>query len=228
MKFASFRAFYRETKAFFLCVLFYFYNLTKKNPKQKESNHPPILLIHGFLHNSSAWVWFRRQLIKQGFTNIFTINLGYPFSTMEEFASKVKDLRNDISQICDDNRLILIGHSMGGIVAAQSALDKPEGIEKIITIGSPFDGAYSACLLSMICDTQMKFHSEYMQKMYENLRFQNFPIFHIGTKNDLIVRPLESAFHTPNPTKTLQVEGEGHISMVFSQRVISEIVSFIK
>src|SRR4051794_21581833 len=53
--------------------------ITFGQPKGDGSHDTPVVLVHGFGHNRSAWVVLDRYLRKAGFTNIHTVNYN-PFT----------------------------------------------------------------------------------------------------------------------------------------------------
>lgn len=73
---------------------------------------------------------------------IYTIDLGSPFLSIEEYAEKVKEKAKQIAHETGHTKLALIGHSMGGLVSAYYAIHlAPEGsIRSVITLGSPMQG----------------------------------------------------------------------------------------
>src|SRR3990167_766851 len=46
----------------------------------------PILLIHGYVNNGSVWIYQKKQLKKAGFGPIYTMDLGYPFHSIVDYA----------------------------------------------------------------------------------------------------------------------------------------------
>lgn len=69
------------------------FSQTKYDPKKGEvdGSQTPILLVHGYLHNSSGWGYFRYRLNQAGFKNVFTVDLGSPFLSIVEYGEKLKE-----------------------------------------------------------------------------------------------------------------------------------------
>lgn len=98
----------------------------------------PIILLHGFLENSSMWERLQKELSKSH--SVYALDLpghgnteaiGYIHS-MEEYAALVL-------AFADDKKLktfSLIGHSMGGYVALALAELQSEKINKLILLNS--------------------------------------------------------------------------------------------
>lgn len=55
-----------------------------------------------------------------------------------------------LSQLPQDEKLTLVGHSLGGVISVLIAANCPERIEKLVAISSPFKGSRAACTLRWI------------------------------------------------------------------------------
>ena len=81
----------------------------------KKEKKWPILLIHGYLNSNLVWLYFGKQLKNRGFGPIYTINLGWPFGSIENYAQKVALKVEKIKEETGKAKVILVGHSMGGL-----------------------------------------------------------------------------------------------------------------
>lgn len=94
----------------------------------------PIIILHGLFGQCDNWQTHAKALAEKGF-KVFTVdqrNHGLsPHS--DEFNYKV--MSEDINELVDDlglNKVILLGHSMGGKTAMQFASDHPGKVDKLI------------------------------------------------------------------------------------------------
>lgn len=126
-------------------LLFFCY---KRDRYRRGDSGTPILFIHGNLHNSSAWHYLDRQLRRQGVANTFTINLGHPFQRMEDFEGAIVKKVAQIQALTGCHDIVLIGHSLGGVLGAACALKGilAVPVRKVITLGSPLQGTRLARL----------------------------------------------------------------------------------
>jgi pimeloyl-ACP methyl ester carboxylesterase len=125
------------------------------NPKVVDPNQPPILMIHGFLGRSSNWIYHRKGLADKGLKNLFTVDLGSPHHSIEHYANVVSKRIEEIKKITGRDDVIIVCHSMGGLVAdAYQKLYAQKNNTRIldtITLGTPLAGtriAYLAALFS--------------------------------------------------------------------------------
>ncbi len=104
-----------------------------------------IFFVHGAGGDADAWEFVRSQLLAKGFASISMDLRGHGYSAHPRHPSRyeIKHLVVDIVTILDQERIekmILIGHSYGAVVATNFAIEHPERLEKLVIIS----GAHSA------------------------------------------------------------------------------------
>lgn len=190
----------------------------------------PILLIHGYLNYSSVWLFHLKRLKKKGYSAIYTINLGSPFLSIEEYGKKVEKKAQQIAKDLKRKDLILIGHSMGGLVASYYASFLASGtVKKVITLGSPFKGTKMAKIGIGKCSREMETNSLFLEKLRKNI--ENSPdihFFHLGTTKDQIILPYTSAFLGDQTSRHCVLDEMGHVGLLYSDRVSEEIDRWIR
>jgi len=109
------------------------------------SSSPPVILIHGLYHNASAWIRLRGALRRAGYdrTYAFTYNSLRP--DFQEICGQLERWIREISRAFPGEGIILVGHSMGGLLAkAYAARDNgfqgPQ-VKALITLGTPYGGS---------------------------------------------------------------------------------------
>lgn len=195
------------------------------NHKQK-----PILLIHGYLHSSLVWFYHGRKLKNNGFGPIYTINLKKPFSSIERHALEVKQQVKIIQEETNRSDLILIGHSMGGLVASYFALNLAEKntVSDVITIGSPLKGTIIANFAIGISAKEMRRNSDFIKNLNKKLLMEeNINFYHIASQTDQLIRPYTSALLGNKEDRQYILNGIGHASMLYSKKVNDKISSWL-
>ena len=201
-----------------------------------------VLWLHGSGFNQSE---FGGVLLDQIFDDrlgpFYTMNYagllsGEKGATIQDYAKKVEVKAQAIFQETGVRRVILVGHSLGGLIAAEVAerLLPREEVVKVITICSPFGGVpiLDSCCETTPTDTQMKVGSPYLLELTSRirdreLRREGVSYHHITSRLDLIVPP-ERAGAVRDKTKWCIFDGiEGHWGIIASPRVIREVKSRI-
>lgn len=199
-----------------------------KEKKSENNNQKPILLVHGYLHNSFVWFYHKKRLEKEGLGPIYTIDLKKPLSSIEEH---IKTLQLRVEEIVRKEKkpLTLIGHSMGGLISASLAVKMKQNnmIKEVITIGSPLQGTKLAFLGMGKASKEMEYNSDFVKELKKHLLVDNkIPFYHIATKTDQLVQPYDSAIINKNSQFVL--EGIGHASLLFSRKVNQKLVEHLK
>lgn len=182
----------------------------------------PILLVHGYLHDSSAWTYMKQKLASEGFGPIYTLNLIHPFRSIRSYAQFVAKKAEKIAEATGRKDLILVGHSMGGLVSSWYAtkLAPPGTVTDVITLGSPLRGTYVAWIALGPNGSEMRPGSEFIKELQTEIaRSQDIRFYHIGTKTDQLVIPSSSAWLGDRKEKHFVVEDMGHVTLLFSKRV---------
>lgn len=104
---------------------------------EKQGNGPVLVLLHGFLHQSSMWFEYKNRW-KENFT-VFTIDLpGHGKSGFFEDVSIVKmaEIVNAVLENENIEKATIIGHSLGGYVGLSFAEHFSDKLEKLILFHS--------------------------------------------------------------------------------------------
>lgn len=211
---------------FFVLFSYLILPLALFGPKVKTGSKTPILLVHGYANSSAIWIYQLFQLKKRGLGPIHTINLGYPFSSIEKYAEKVKKKVDEIGT----DKIILIGHSTGGLVSSYYALNlKPKvKITDIITIGSPLHGTKVAILGPGKCAKEMRYCSEFTKVLIEKIKEnKEIRFFCIGSKVDHVVVPNSSSLLGKRAEAEYQMDDIDHVSLVFNPKVSDKIAQWL-
>jgi pimeloyl-ACP methyl ester carboxylesterase len=102
-----------------------------------QGNGAPVLVIPAFGVNDRTTLMLRNYLSDKGY-KVYGWDTGLNFGPTER---TVKGLLARFEQIYRENgkqKITLIGHSLGGILARELARDYPGQVAQVITMGSPF------------------------------------------------------------------------------------------
>jgi triacylglycerol esterase/lipase EstA (alpha/beta hydrolase family) len=197
-----------------------------KKPFNLHLKKTPILFVHGYVNFSSVWIYHLFRLKKIGYGPLFLINLGYPFSDIDTYAKKLKKQIEKIQKKLNKKEIILIGHSMGGLISSYYASNYPNhaSIKAIITLGSPLKGTKIAKIGIGKCCRQMEIESEFLQKL--KTKYPVNLMYHIVTKKDQLVIPYTSGII--NQERKYIIDDLGHTGLLYSSRVTKKIDYWLK
>ena len=112
----------------------------------KAAGRPPLLLIHGYQCNRGFWFWLRPRLEAAGWT-VATHNLEPVWAGIDDYLQDIERRIDEVLAATGAQRVILVGHSMGGLVLrAYLRRYGSARVAHIVTLGSPHQGTRLAPL----------------------------------------------------------------------------------
>lgn len=104
--------------------------------KPEKANGKTIVLLHGKNFNGAYWKTTIQALTKEGFRVIVPDQIGFGKSSKPtEYQFSFQQLAQNTKAILDElklDKIYLLGHSMGGMLATRFSLMYPETVEKLI------------------------------------------------------------------------------------------------
>jgi pimeloyl-ACP methyl ester carboxylesterase len=194
-----------------------------------EAAGTPILLVHGLVDNRSIFTLLRRALRRRGFGRIWTMN--YHVLT-NDLRAAARRLGATVEAICEQTgyeRIHVVGHSMGGIVARYyvQRMGGDARVHTLVTLGSPHQGTHAARLLPRGVTAQLRGSSEIVRELAEpapgcRTRFVSF-----WSDLDVLISPKRAARidHPDLDARNVFVRGVGHMSLPIDRRVTREIAA---
>lgn len=102
----------------------------------------PVVLLHGWLGSWGCWLGTMEALAPR--YRAYALDFwGFGESDKRRESYEISDfvaLADQFMERLGIQSAPLIGHSMGGTVALNLALDRPQRVEKVVVVGSPVDG----------------------------------------------------------------------------------------
>jgi pimeloyl-ACP methyl ester carboxylesterase len=187
----------------------------------------PLLLIHGVAVNDGVWVAMRRRLARRGLGPIYTINYGPPLAGIEHFAGQLNTRIDAICVATGAAQVILIAHSMGGLVArAYLRHFGAARVARLVTIGTPHHGSVLAWTFIGRCLAQMRPGNPWLAALNRaEGEAAPVPITSIWSRHDSMVAPQSSAELAC--AQNVAVVGIGHNALLSHRGVIDQVARVI-
>jgi len=206
------------------------------NPKKLPPDCKKVtILVHGFLHNSTAWLYLKQRFAKHPELGpIFTINLGHPFHSIETYTERLGKQIETIRKMIpagEKLKINLVGHSMGGLVSSNYAVNLSEDadvqVDNVVTIASPLKGTKVAKAGTFCpCVKEMTHNGPWVKNLEEKVQGKSGTKWHhIGCGKDLIVSE-NKAFYEGHNFKVFN--NLGHLGPLYSPKVADYIVECLK
>ena len=160
-----------------------------------------VVLIHGFLSGKDYW---KEQInYFSQFFEVFTLEIkGYGERCNETGFSSIEDYSNEIIEFFKHkslNKINLIGHSMGGMIAQEIALSIPEKIQKLV-------------LYSTGCIGNLPGRFETIEKSIEKVQKGNLHSAIENTVSSWFLKRKESHFYQESVKVALQASCDTYIN----------------
>lgn len=193
-------------------------------------DNPPLLLVHGLICNRGNWFWFRRQLEQRGY-RVYTVDYTPPFTQIANYAPQIARAVDEILKATGAKRLVLIGHSMGGLVS-RAYLDQfgADKVAHVITLGTPHLGTWMTNLAVGPNVRNMAEDSPWLAGLREREAarsaqpYANFTC--VYTHHDNLVTPQTNAA-LPG-AEHIALSGIGHVSLALSGGVVKHVLSVLE
>ena len=194
------------------------------------SDKLPLLLVHGLACNRGNWFWFRRQLEQRGY-GVYTVDCTPPFTQIANYAPQIARAVDEILEATGAKRLVLIGHSMGGLVS-RAYLDQfgAGKVAHVITLGTPHLGTWMTNLAVGPNVRNMAEDSPWLAGLREREAarstqpYANYTC--VYTYHDNLVTPQTNAA-LPG-AEHIALSGIGHVSLALSGGVVKHVLGVLE
>ncbi len=191
----------------------------------------PVILVHGYVMNRSAFLVMRQALTRAGFRCVRAFN--YPQFThgIPEIAGMLRDEVKRVLAATGAQRCMIVAHSLGGLAARYyiQELGGEETVDTLITLGTPHAGTYTAQMGIGPAATQVSYQSPLIKRLERNARPGAVRYISYYSDLDVYVVPAVSAkLITPVLQATnVRVRDIGHLSMLLSAEIIQSVVEYL-
>ncbi|VVC76425.1 hypothetical protein AQUSIP_17380 [Aquicella siphonis] len=211
-----------------------FVDVVYRNPRYNADLSPDeslsIWCVHGTADRNSSFRGVAESLQNDLAENVYAIYLPafdsrYTGKGIEHFAMQLTDkiLASKIPNV------VLMGHSRGGLVisylAAFLAAECGLNVKVVYAIGTPFGGSDKAGgFLSWISQSvrQMEINSDFLEELVRKIKSTQTPHVFFAALQDALV-PLYSAHVPGQHDKCIVLPDDGHLSMMNSPELISQL-----
>jgi len=187
----------------------------------------PIILVHGMVDNRSIFTLLRRSLRRRGFGRVLTLNYSPLAQDVRSVAVRLQQLVETTCQETGYERVHVIGHSLGGVVARYyvQRLGGDARVHTLCTLGSPHSGTHTARLWPQRFVQQLRPGSDVVSELAQPARGCRTRFVAFWSDLDQMVVPKRSARidHPDLQARNVLLRGVGHMSLPIDGRVVHEI-----
>jgi triacylglycerol lipase len=194
-----------------------------------EAAGTPIILVHGVVDNRSIFTLLRRALRGRGFGRTYALNYSPLTDDISDVAVRLGELIDTVCEQTGYERVHIIGHSMGGLVARYyvQRLGGDRHVHTICTLGTPHSGSLVARFVPWPVARQMRTDSELIAELELPAPGCRTRFIAIWSDLDQLVLPQRHARiqHADLRARNVLIRGIGHMSLPVDRRVVNEIAT---
>lgn len=184
----------------------------------------PVILVHGYFHNRSAFLVMSRTLKRAGFRDVHAFNYNPLTHDLTRVAALLGAEVDRVRARTGAERVHLVGHSMGGIVARYyvQLLGGDETVATCVTIGAPHRGSYSSYFGVGPATGQIRPGSAFLRRLEETARPSPVRWVSFWSDLDFLVVPAAHGklLHPALEAENVRIPDTGHLSLLLSRGVL--------
>lgn len=191
----------------------------------------PVVLVHGYVHNRSAFLVMSRALKRAGFRWVH--GLAYN-PLVDDVPASAAMLATEVERVLaasGASACQIVGHSMGGIVARYyvQELGGEDTTDTVVTLGSPHRGTFTAYLGPGRAAAQLRPGSPFLRRLEETARPSAVRWISYYSDMDLTIVPAANAklAHPALQATNVRLCDTGHLSLLLSGRVLRSLVEHL-
>lgn len=190
----------------------------------------PVVQIHGYFHNRSGFFFMSRELRGEGFRWIHGMNYNPLRSGVPELAEWFRKHVDDVMKVSGSDRVHLIGHSLGGVVARWyiQELGGEKHVDHCVTVGTPHTGTMAAYLGIGPAAKDMRPGSDVMRHLEHGFNASKVAYVNFYSDFDVLIVPAASAIlpERSNVHNCL-IQDLGHTSLLVSDELIKQVCAHL-
>ena len=188
----------------------------------------PVLLVHGWVHNRSAFLLMQRGLRRAGLGPLHTFEYASFSGDLDAIARTLGPVVEHLVDAAHSDTCVLVCHSMGGLIARQyvQELGGDALVDTVVTLGTPHRGTYSALWGFGHAAQQCRPGSHYLRRLDRTARPVSTRFISYYGDLDLMVTPAVSAklTHPALRATNVRVRDTGHLSMLLSRWLLDDLI----
>lgn len=209
----------------------------RRRPKaagEERRTGVPVVFVHGYMQNRVGFLGLAYALARRNIGPLYGFN--YPwFASIE---SNAKRLERFVDRVCEETKssaVDLVCHSMGGLVAMEmmrgeawatnSKEEKKLKVRRCVTIASPHAGVMWRGPIIGIGGASLRRGSKLLEA---HAGFTMMvPTLSVFSSHDNIVHPKETSHLMKRGGRDVEIEGFGHLAILFARDVANHVASFL-
>jgi pimeloyl-ACP methyl ester carboxylesterase len=191
----------------------------------------PVVLVHGWIHNRSAFLGMSRAFKRAGVDYVHGFNYNPLLHDIPEIATMLAAEVERVLTATGAPRCTVVGHSLGGLVARYyvQRMGGEDTVDTVVTMGTPHRGTYTAYLSPDPCAVQMRPRSSLLRELEETARPSSVRWLAYYSDLDVSVLPAVNAklVHPALGATNVKIGDTGHLSLLLSGELLHSVLAHL-
>ncbi len=200
-------------------------NVNRFEPGELVKGKPLIILTHGLI-GRSAHFWFMRRRLSRAAPNVLTFEYEAFSAPLPDLALELRDFLLRVRSKTGMTEVILVGHSLGGLLSYEYAkqFEQSGEVKAVITMGAPFRGSRLSAM--GLTQTARALHPT-SPLISEIVNSQpGAKLYSIYSKYDQLIMPYTNSEH-PSARKNIEIDTCGHTGFFYERSVARVVLELI-
>lgn len=184
----------------------------------------PVVLVHGYFQNRVDFLYLAHVLRRAGCGPLYAFNFFWP-QRLETSSRQLERFVDRVRRRTGAPSVDLLTHSTGGLFALDLIAEKPGAVRKAAVVAIPARGVPWRGPVLGWSGSQLRTSSLYQAQ--RSNRVDGTPVLSIYSAHDNLVNPVSTSQLEGDLAANLEVEGPGHLSVLFDHRVGDAVVEFL-
>jgi pimeloyl-ACP methyl ester carboxylesterase len=196
----------------------------RASPPADRVGGPLIILVHGWACNAAVWRPIVRKLRQAAMHDVRCMTLRPVLGSIDAMAAGLERLVPDLRTLGDKQRVVVVAHSMGGLVVRAWLRRLKGGTPPpvtVVTIGTPHRGTRLASFALGTAARQMRLRSTWLAQLDRDAGARQH-ITCVASGTDNLVAPQENAWFPG--ARAVEVRAVGHFGLLLAAATFDSVI----
>jgi pimeloyl-ACP methyl ester carboxylesterase len=190
----------------------------------------PVVLVHGYGANRSAWFALERRLSREGFRDVHALTYNALTTSVRDVAAALTARCSDAAEEAGTGQVHVLGHSLGGVVLRYAVQRCGLGslLSTAVTVAAPHRGTRAALLGLGDVAASLRPGSPLLTDLRRGVRDSSLPWVAYYSDSDLVVPPGSARLGNDVPgARDVLVPGVGHLGILRAPAFLDSVVGLL-
>jgi triacylglycerol lipase len=204
--------------------------LTPSGGRDVGLRRTPVVLVHGYGANRSAWFSLERRLAREGFLHVRAHTYNVLTTSVRDLAGTLAARCHEAAEEAGTRQVHVVGHSLGGVVLRYAV--HRCGLESLVstavTVAAPHRGTRAALLGPGNVAASLRPGSPLLEDLRRGMRDSDLRWVAYYSDSDLVVPPRSARLGSDvRGARDVLVPGVGHLGILRASAFLDSVAGLL-